>query len=76
MYRVKRNDYVEYQDRFSLRAKDLSKEQRTFLQNLNKRLMKLEELVYKEFESLSLEGDKRITDRGNKNAGHAHNKHY
>lgn len=62
MYRVKRNDYVEYQDRFSLRAKDLSKEQRTFLQNLNKRLMKLEELVYKEFESLSLEGDKRITD--------------
>jgi len=62
MYRVKRNDYVEYEDGFSLRAKDLSKEQRTFLQNLNKRLMKLEQLVYKEFESLSLEGDKRIAD--------------
>jgi hypothetical protein len=62
MISIEEDDYVEYKDRSLLKTDDLSKEQRAFLDDLNKKLMTIEETIYNECESLSRKADERIAD--------------
>jgi hypothetical protein len=62
IYDIRRKNYVAYENSYSLRACDLSKEQRAFIFSLNKKLMAIEETIHKEFTSLSRHADTRIAD--------------
>ena len=45
---VNQEDYVRYEDRYKLKAEDLSSEQRQFLVNLNSKLTDIEKGIKRE----------------------------